>query len=89
MPLATGMCAACKHFGDEVWDEVRMEYTQVCTAFPKGIPDEIWVFGYDHRRPFGTESTLFELKDDDEFSVLSLETYEASQQALRDQSLGQ
>ncbi len=42
------MCLFCKHYKgiDPKKD------TDVCDAFPKGIPEEIYLYNYDHRLPF-------------------------------------
>jgi hypothetical protein len=40
----------------------------ICPAFPQGIPDEIWIGGFDHRKAFKEDQGIrFELsagKDD-------------------------
>jgi len=36
-----------------------------CKAFPKGIPDDIYVRGYDHRKPYPQDRGMrFELRRD-------------------------
>ena len=30
----------------------------VCDAFPKGIPDEIYLYNYDHRLPFPNDNGI-------------------------------
>jgi hypothetical protein len=36
--------------------------TTICAAFPKGIPERIYLFAFDHRRPFrGDGGIRFEL----------------------------
>lgn len=35
-----------------------------CDAFPDGIPDEIYIGGFDHRRPFpGDGGVLYEMEE--------------------------
>ena len=42
--------------------------TQTCTAFTRGIPDEIWTNQADHRQPFaGDGGKLFEAMPGAEF----------------------
>lgn len=50
---AAPMCVNCKHFHDEKG--------ATCDAFPEGIPDEIYIEGHDHRKPFkGDNGIRFE-----------------------------
>lgn len=37
-------CATCTH--------LRVEPERTCSAFPDGIPDEIWWNRADHRQPY-------------------------------------
>ena len=56
--LSTLICIFCRHLCE---DGTR------CTAFPKGIPDEILFGWHDHRLTFeGDGGTLFELKPGEE-----------------------
>lgn len=49
-----------------------------CSAFPSGVPDEIYLGGFDHRRPFtGDGGVLFEL-DTTPGTQARLAAYEAS-----------
>jgi len=49
-------CLTCKHYVspfDREDEGARSdEPTQVCAAYPAGIPDEIWTNKVDHREPF-------------------------------------
>lgn len=53
---STPQCITCRHWvspldrSDE--DAQSDEPTQICTAFPAGIPDEIWWNRADHRQPY-------------------------------------
>ena len=48
------MCYSCEHFDKR--------NTDVCEAFPKGIPRKIFWDGYDHRKPFeGDNGIQFKL----------------------------
>jgi hypothetical protein len=50
--VAAPICMSC----------TRREPGGTCTAFPDGIPDDIWLGGYDHRQPYpGDEGVLYEL----------------------------
>lgn len=49
------MCCFCKHLIEN--DEGR----DACKAFPEGIPDEIYLEYYDHRKEFpGDKGIMFE-----------------------------
>lgn len=43
---AIPICVSCSHW----------QYGS-CTAYPEGIPEEIMIEGFDHRKPFGGEQT--------------------------------
>lgn len=34
-----------------------------CVAFPEGVPNEITGEGFDHRKPLGDETELYEMSD--------------------------
>ncbi|MCK9596415.1 hypothetical protein M0R19_04485 [Candidatus Pacearchaeota archaeon] len=49
------MCINCIHF--------KIEFGLPCDAFPKGIPDEIFMSSFDHHKPFkGDRGIRFEKK---------------------------
>lgn len=49
--VAAPICMSC----------ARREPGGVCTVFPDGIPDDIWLGGYDHRQPYkGDGGVLYE-----------------------------
>jgi len=51
------VCMACKHYDREDLKKPS------CAAFPVGIPDEIWLQGNDHTKPFpGDKGIRFERK---------------------------
>ena len=57
-PRTNPMCFRCVHFG-ETPSGIG------CTAFPDGIPYDISVFGFDHRKPYkGDRGIRFKAKDD-------------------------
>lgn len=66
-PGSFPICAACRHLGERTVDRITKDgwfagETPTCLAFPDGIPDEIWLGGYDHRRAFfGDLGVHFEL----------------------------
>jgi hypothetical protein len=52
------ICVGCKHLNPaQEWGNGK------CAAFPDGIPDEIWVKGFDHTKPYpGDHGIRFEAK---------------------------
>ncbi len=55
------ICQFCKRFREgKDWGDPN-----TCEAFPEGIPDEIELGGFDHRKPFkGDGGVRFEQRDD-------------------------
>jgi len=48
------MCIFCKHFHKTESRHSKI----VCDAFPKGIPEEIFSYHYDHRLPFPNDNGI-------------------------------
>lgn len=84
------ICLSCKHLGDakstdESSGDLLVDYpVPSCTAFPNGIPVDIYYNGFDHRNKFGGEverfgfEVLYELNNDPdmiEFAESSLNQY--------------
>lgn len=60
LPTIPPICFMCKHLiENDQWTEGNPR----CAAFPEGIPDEIWLNGYDHRNPLGDERVTFQLAE--------------------------
>lgn len=60
-------CAACIH--------LSVDPEQICDAFPKGIPDEIWWNRFDHRQPHpGDHGIQWESLDGAEFPEQAMVT---------------
>ncbi len=53
------LCMQCKHLRPQ-----EGPFGYVCDAFPDGIPEEIFVEGFDHRQPYpGDHGINFEAKE--------------------------
>lgn len=62
-PRYSEICTNCKHF-DLSTDTGK---TRRCDAFPKGIPNEIWLGENDHQKPYpGDHGILHEKKTNQE-----------------------
>lgn len=50
------MCMACRHLHRDKED------SRSCSAFPEGIPDEIWTNQHDHHDPYpGDQGIHFDI----------------------------
>lgn len=53
------VCGYCKHL--DIDNSEPIKGGNVCSAFPAGIPDEIWLGKNDHKKPFeGDHGIQFE-----------------------------
>ncbi|MFC4008484.1 hypothetical protein ACFOY2_14735 [Nonomuraea purpurea] len=51
-------------------------YVPFCTAFPDGVPDQIYFGGFDHRRSYpGDRNVLFDLREGGERALTAYERY--------------
>ncbi len=73
------ICMSCKHLGvGEPTNQMDEKYpVPACTAFPDGIPIDIYYNGFDHREKFGGEversgsAVLYEIDDNPESVTFS------------------
>lgn len=73
------ICLACRHLAQGSLPAASGEFR--CTAFPDGIPDEIWNGGFDHRREFeGDRGVRFELEQGEEETLAAYERVNSSGQ---------
>lgn len=57
--IVSEICTMCKHY--EPTNSKSIKGGQKCTAFPAGIPDEIWLGKNDHTKPYeGDNGITFE-----------------------------
>ena len=57
------MCDNCKHYWGIIFNLESGFCTEICSAFPNGIPDEIYRHYADHSKPFpGDNGIQFEPK---------------------------
>jgi len=59
MPEPHNICIICKHYNRELSEKYDRD---CCDAFPRGIPGDILVWGFDHREPYPNDNGIcFEL----------------------------
>ena len=60
--LISKVCSRCRHYRPNDFD-IEKGIVGTCKAFPKGIPDDIWLGKDNHRKPYrGDNDIQFELK---------------------------
>lgn len=72
----TPQCVTCKHWRSPLdRGELSEDPRQLCTAYPKGIPDDIWWNRADHRKPQpGDHGIGWEADGDAKFPEYALNT---------------
>lgn len=70
--LVIPICESCTHLGPGPAGGFA------CTAFPAGIPDEIYPGGFDHRQPFPGDGGVRWEMSTEEGATARLRAYEAS-----------
>lgn len=59
LPVISPVCSVCKHYNPR---ETRLK---ICTAFPDGIPEDIWMGRNSHTEPYeGDHGIQFEPRRD-------------------------
>ena len=56
------ICLSCSRLTMRGSDDKPLDFGPACAAFPDGIPEEIWLGGFDHRLEFeGDDGVRFDL----------------------------
>ena len=67
------ICDACARLHKR-YDPAAQEWVPYCTAFPDGVPDAVYLGGFDHRAPYPGDNDIRFLMEEGAEGVLEAYT---------------